>query len=108
MTNMDNLCNQLLQCSIDNRPVLYDMMIYDFVNLSHQYNQLTEFTFDMNSNFDSATSADIEQLSIYIQKQNAEVLLYKIIQERYPTLFIDKNIVTAMVDYYLECLIYST
>ena len=105
--NMEKLCNQLLKCSINNKPVLYDMMIYDFVNLSYQYSQLTEFTFDMNSTFDSATSADIQQLAIYIQQQNVEKTLHQIIQERYPLLFVEKNIVTAMMDYYLECLMSS-
>ena len=104
---MENLCNQLLKCSINNKPVLYDMMIYDFVNLSYQYSQLTEFTFDMNPTYDYATRDNLEELAIYIQKNKPENILYQIIQERYPSQYIEKNIVIAMVDYYLECLISS-
>ena len=34
---MDELCRILASCAIDSKPKLYDMMIYDFKELSNQY-----------------------------------------------------------------------
>jgi hypothetical protein len=108
---MDELCNQLLSCNIDNRPKLYDMMIFDFVELSRQYsqqsNEYVEYTFDVNYKYEHIQFTDINELSQYIQKNKSEDILADIIRERYPHMHIDKNIVASMIDYYLECLQYS-
>ena len=38
---MDELCNQLTTCYIQSKPKLYDMMMYDFKELSNQYSTNT-------------------------------------------------------------------
>lgn len=101
---MEDLCNQLLRCQITNKPKLYNMMIFDFADLSEQYNKSTEFTFNMNHAYELATSFDIQELVEYIQQFNAETTLEKMIEERYPNVFIDRRILFSMIDYYIECL----
>ena len=101
---MDDLCNQLLTCKLDTTPKLYHMMIYDFADLSDQYNKSTEFTFNMNSSFELATLHDISELIVYIQTSNAEEILQRMIWERYPAVFIDTRVISSMIDYYIECL----
>lgn len=103
---MDDLCNLLISCKID-KPVLYDMMIFDFASLSEQYYSNVDcYTFEVNPKFEYATDSDINELLIYIQKNNCEEILIKMIRERYGlNVFIEMYIIQSMIDYYLECLI---
>ena len=102
---MDELCNQLTSCYIQSKPKLYDMMIYDFKELSNQYSTNTsEYLFGMKPEYDYLTFDDINELLIYLQKYNIEEILTSIIKKRYPTCFIDTNIIQTMIDYYIECL----
>ena len=105
---MDDLCNALLSCKIEYKPVLYDMMIFDFVELSKQYsNNCIEYTFEVNSDYEVVDSNNIEELGIYIQQNKCETILQQIIEQRYPFIHIDKNIISSMIDYYIECLFTS-
>ena len=54
---MDDLCNALLSCNIEYKPVLYDMMIFDFIELSKQYiNNCVEYTFEVNPEYEFSNS----------------------------------------------------
>jgi len=102
---MDELCMRLTSCAIESKPKLYDVMIYDFKELSNQYSSETnEYLFGMKPEYDYLTSEDINELLIYLQNNNVEGVLQSIIKQRYPSYFIDNLIVQAMVDYYIECL----
>ena len=105
---MDNLCNALLSCKIEYKPILYDMMIFDFVELSKQYsNNCFQYTFGVNPDYEVVDSDDIEELGIYIQQSKCENILQQIIEQRYPLVHIDSNIISSMIDYYIECLFTS-
>ena len=105
---MDQLCSLLVSCKIENKPVLYDMMIYDFASLCDQYNNSNEYyTFNMNSEFDLASFDDINGLVIYIQNCKCEDILIKMINQKFGNIFIDHSIIQSMIDYYLECLFSS-
>ena len=102
---MDELCAFLTSCSIQSKPKLYNMMIYDFKELSNQYSSETnEYLFGMKPEYDYLTSEDINELLLYLQNNNVEDILHSIIKQRYPSCFIDTNIVQSMIDYYIECL----
>ena len=108
LIKMDELCRKLTLCHIIHKPQLYDMMIYDFETLSKQYSINTnEYVFDMKPEYDFITFQDLEELLVYLQKNNVEEILSSIIKERYPCVFIDQNIITSMVDYYIENLIFT-
>ena len=102
---MDSLCNLLTSCHIEHKPKLYNMMIYDFKELSNQYSsEASEYLFGMKPEYDYLTSEDINELLFYLQNNNVENILQSIIKQRYPSCFIDTNIVQTMIDYYIECL----
>ena len=102
---MDELCRILTSYAIQSKPKLYDMMIYDFKELSNQYTSNTnEYLFGMKPEYDYLTSEDINELLFYLQNNNVEDILQSIIKQRYPSYFIDNLIVQTMVDYYIECL----
>mgnify|MGYP000989591633 CR=1 FL=1 len=114
---MEELCESLKKCRMSDcgwkwsniaeasrKPILYSMMIEDFNDLSQQYNTSSEYTFNMNQEFETATQHDIEQLLVYIQSNNCEDILYEMIQTMYPNLYVERRILIGMVDYYMECL----
>ena len=99
---MDELCSMLTNCDIEYKPKLYDMMIYDFKDLSNQYFSNTqEYSFDMKPEDNYLKFEDINELCIYLQRTNVEC----IIKTRYPVCFIDKYVVICMIDYYIECML---
>ena len=105
---MDELCNLLVSCAIESKPKLYDMMIYDFIDLSIQYNtNETEYSFDMNSHAECVSILEMNELLNYMQSHKVDDILCKIIAERYPQCYIEKKTAEAMIDYYIECLINS-
>ena len=80
-------------------------MIYDFKELSNQYlTEDTTYSFDMQPEHNYTSFNDINELIIYLQKNNVEDILISIIKERYPNCFIDRMIIQSMIDYYIECL----
>lgn len=107
--NMDALCNQLTSCYIKQKPKLYDMMIYDFKELSNQYstNEL-EYSFDMKPEYNYLSFQDVQELLIYLQKNNVEKILICIIQETYPSINIDHRTIESMIDYYIDCISMTT
>ena len=107
---MDSLCQQLISCKIEVKPKLYDMMIYDFVDLSIQYNSnSTDYYFNMKPEFDYVSKLELKELICYIEgSSNTSSILHQMILERYPGIHIDNNIVESMIDYYIECLDIST
>ena len=104
---MDDLCNLFIQsCSLQ-KPVLYDMMIFDFKDLSEQYiNNSGNYIFNMNPNFELALPTDVKILISYISADNtAETILISMIKKRFgENIFIDINIINSMIDYYIDCL----
>ena len=49
---MQSICNKFnIECTIQSKPYLYNMMISDFKQLSIQYidNNVNEYSFEMNS-----------------------------------------------------------
>ena len=102
---MDELCDKLLSCHIEKKPKLYDMMIFDFIELSKQYSSQTNFyIFEMNPKYEDVSFININELCEYIQKNNCENILLDIIHKRYPGIYADSRTVTSMIDYYLEVL----
>ena len=101
---MDSLCNSLNQCKIDDRPVLYNMMINDFTNLANQYLHSSNFTFEMQNDIGCISINDIDELLVYIQKQKCENILIEIIRHYHPDTFIDKNMINSIIDYYMDLL----
>ena len=102
---MDALCNALNKCQIDDKPNLYNMMINDFTNLANQYLHSSNcFTFEMQNDIESISIDDINELLIYIQKQKCENLLIEIIKYYHPDIFIDKNMINSIIDYYMDLL----
>ena len=102
---MDSLCNLLTTCHIEQKPKLYNMMIYDFKDLSNQYsdNQI-EYSFDMRPEYNYLDFEDVQELLIYLQKNNVEEILTRIILERYQGIHIDNRTIQTMIDYYIDCL----
>ena len=104
---MDDLCNLFINsCSLQ-KPVLYDMMIFDFKDLSEQYiNNTGNYIFNMNPNFEYTLNTDIDILISYLSVNNtAETILISMIKKRFgENIFIDINIINSMVDYYIECI----
>ena len=102
---MDSLCNQLTSCYIKYKPKLYDMMIYDFKELSNQYSEnAIEYLFNMKPEYNYLEFQDIEELIMYLQKNNVEEILTRIIIERHDGIHIDNRTIQSMIDYYIECL----
>ena len=102
---MDLLCNLLTTCHIEQKPKLYDMMIYDFKELSNQYSEnVIEYSFDMKPEYNYLEFQDIQELLIYLQKNNVEDILTRIIIERYNGIYIDNRTIQSMIDYYIDCL----
>ena len=98
---MDELCNQLTTCYIQSKPKLYDMMMYDFKELSNQYSTNTsEYFFGMKPEYDYLTCDDINELLMYLHKYNVEKKVSSIMEKRYPNCFIDFSIIQTMIDYY--------
>ena len=62
---MDSLCNLLTSFHIEQKPKLYNMMIYDFKDLSNQYsdNQI-EYSFDMKPEYNYLEFEDVQELLI--------------------------------------------
>ena len=102
---MDELCNLLISCHIQNKPKLYNMMIYDFKELSNQYSEnIIEYSFDMKPEYNYIEFEDLQELLIYIQKNNVDEILTDIIKERYNGVHIDNRTIQSMIDYYIDCL----
>ena len=102
---MDLLCSLLTTCHIEQKPKLYNMMIYDFKELSNQYSDnVIEYSFDMKPEYNYLEFQDIQELIIYLQKNNVEEILTRIILKRYNDIHIDNRIIQSMVDYYIDCL----
>ena len=102
---MDSLCNLLTSCHIDNKPKLYDMMIYDFKELSNQYlTNVIEYSFDMRPEYYYLEFHDVQELIVYLQKNNVEEILTSIIMERHNGIYIDKRTIFSIIDYYIDCL----
>ena len=102
---MDSLCNLLTSCHIDNKPKLYDMMIYDFKELSNQYfTNVIEYSFDMRPEYNYLEFHDVQELLVYLQKNNVEEILSSIILERHKNIHIDNRTIQSMIDYYIDCL----
>ena len=104
---MEELCAMLSSCSINFKPKLYDMIVYDFIDLSIQYQSTTlehVYTFNINPHAEYASPTEINELLIYMQTNRVDNILQSIIKERYPSSYIDKTIIETMVDYYIECL----
>lgn len=105
---MEELCSLLLSCNIDNKPVLYDNLIFDFSELSRQYMDTeSEYVFQLHMKYKMASFGDINEIISYIQQQNCEEILIRMIKQRYGDIFIDRLIIMSMIDYYLNCLIES-
>ena len=58
----------------------------------------------MKPEYDYLTFEDINELLLYLQRNNVEKVLQSIIKKRYHSCFIDNLIVQTMVDYYIEYL----
>ena len=102
---MDLLCNQLTSCYIEHKPKLYNMMIYDFKELSNQYSDnIIEYSFDMKPEYNYLEFQDIQELLIYLQTNNVEDILIQIIIERHNNIHIDHRIIQSMIDYYIDCI----
>ena len=102
---MDALCQSLTQCTIEFRPKLYDMMIYDFADLSEQYkSHVFSFTFGLKPEFNYVTDAEINELIFYLQNNKVDSILLQMIHEKSPHCTVDTGIIHSMIDYYIECL----
>lgn len=102
---MDSLCSLLTSCHIEHKPKLYNMMIYDFKELSNQYsNNTIEYSFDMRPEYNYLEFQDVQELLIYLQQNNVEEILSSIIKERYNGIHIDKRTIQSIIDYYIDCI----
>ena len=102
---MDSLCNQMTTCYIEHKPKLYNMMIYDFKELSNQYSDnVIEYSFDMKPEYDYIDFHELQELLRYLQKNNVEELVTRMIIERHHGIHIDKRTIQSMIDYYIDCL----
>lgn len=102
---MDSLCSLLTTCHIEHKPKLYNMMIYDFKELSNQYsNNIIEYSFDMRPEYNYLEFQDVQELLIYLQTNNVEGILCSIIFERHNNILIDYRTIQSMIDYYIDCL----
>jgi len=80
-------------------------MIYDFKELSNQYSEnIIEYSFDMKPEYNYIEFEDLQELLIYIQKNNVDEILTDIIKERYNGVHIDNRTIQSMIDYYIDCL----
>ena len=94
---MDSLCNQLTSCYIEYKPKLYNMMIYDFKELSNQYSEnAIEYSFDMKPEYNYLEFQDVQELLIFLQKNNVEEILIQIIVERYSDIHIDNRTIQSI------------
>ena len=102
---MESLCNSLTSCHIEDKPKLYNMMIYDFKELSNQYsNNIIEYSFDMKPEYNYLEFQDVQELIIYLQKNNVEEILIRIIMKKHNNIHIDNRTVQSIIDYYIDCL----
>jgi len=102
---MDSLCSLLTTCHIEHKPKLYNMMIYDFKELSNQYlSNVIEYSFDMKPEYNYLEFQDVQELLIYLQTNNIEEILSSIIMERHRGIHIDNRTIQSMIDYYIDCL----
>ena len=108
---MEHLCASLsVSCAINHTPKLYNMLISDLNQLALQYiSELDEYTFMLEPEFEYVDMMDINELIIYIQRNNdnIESLLRSIIHNKSPTCHITVTTLYSLLDYYLECLMMS-
>ena len=96
-------------CSM-NKPILYDMMLNDFIELSHQYkNNDNMYIFNLNSNINYINNVQINELLNYMFNNDQEInsILIKTIHKRYPNIHLNNLTINSMIDYYIECLYLS-
>ena len=101
----DSLCEQFSSCSFSYKPKLYNMLLSDLNQLAHQYiSNITEYSFDLQPEFDYTDITDINELLQYVQNNNTESLLISIILHLSPSCHIYLNTISSIIDYYIECL----
>ena len=105
MNSITDLCNELNSCSVDDKPILYDLINNDFDQLVVHYNHAdTHVILDHHPSFEMLVDSNtIAEAFAYLSVDNRaeDILRFKIIHE-YSNCIIDKLLLSSIINSYLS------